>query len=267
MIDIMMLSCNRKRITELSVRELQARTTTPHRLIVMDNGSEDGTAEMLKDLFTEGLISKLVLLEENTGVHVGFNALLDLVESEPYYICTDADLIPAVPTGGQDWLEKLISLKKANPDYGAIACRPHILIGEPPDRFDNCGEIREMSHVGAHLRIMDVAAVRKAGGWKKEKAPSRNNEDWHIAAALKRIGLKVGYSRDIRAIHFFGDPDKGEDPWGYPIGVEHGHVERWPPVHHFSWKRQGISFLTCKKEVVKEDEEIISERLRALGYE
>ena len=246
MIDLAVLSCNRKRITDLCIRELQVRTTTPHRLIVMDNGSEDGTAEMLEGLFTENLIDKLVLLDENTGVHVGFNALLDLVKSEPYYVCTDADLIPCIPVDGRDWLERLIDLADANSEYGAIACRPHILIGEPSDRFDGCGEIREMSHIGAHLRIMRVDAVRECGGWKKEKSPSRNNEDWYIAAQLKKLGLKVGYSRDIRAIHEFGDPDLGEDPWGYPIGVEHGHVERWPPVHHFAWDRQGVDWSTCE---------------------
>lgn len=246
MIDVCILACNRKRITELCIRELRARTTTPHRLVVLDNGSEDGTMEMLEGLFTEGLISKLVLLEENTGVHVGFNALLDLVTSEPYYICTDADLIPAVPVEGRDWLGRLVELADANPEYGAIACRPHILIGEPADRFDGCGEIREMSHVGAHLRVMRVSAVRECGGWKKEKVPSRNNEDWYIAAQLKKLGLKVGYSSQIRCIHEFGQPELGEDPWGYPEGVEHGHVDRWPPVDRFSWDIRGIDWLTCE---------------------
>lgn len=245
MIDIAILSCNRRRITEVCIREIKARTVTPHRLIVMDNGSTDGTDKMLTELYAEGLIDRLALLKDNDGVHWGFNQLLAVVKSEPYYVCTDADLIPSVPVDGKDWLERLITLMDANPEYGAIACRPHILIGEPSDRFDNCGEIREMSHIGAHLRIMRTEAVRESGGWKKEKAPSRNNEDWHIAAQLKKIGYKVGYSRDIRAIHLFGQTELGEDPWGYPLGSSHGHVDRWPPVNHYSWERQGICWETC----------------------
>jgi len=105
------------------------------------------------------------------------------------------------------------------PHFGAIACRPHILIGEPANRFDDSPEIREMSHIGAHLRIMDTELVRQVGGWKKSKAPSRNNEDWFVCGRIRKAGREVGYSRDIRCIHQFGDVEKGEDPWGYPTRV------------------------------------------------
>lgn len=248
MIDICILSCNRSRITQLAITEIQKRTLMPHRLIVMDNGSTDGSEVVLEAMLEDGLIDQLILLDENTGVHFGFNRLLELVQSEPYYICSDADLIPCVPIEGQDWLIRLISLIDRHPEYGAVACRPHILIGEPGDRFKDSPEIREMSHIGAHLRIMKTDLVRIVGGWKNVKAPSRNNEDWHIGGLIRKAGFKVGYSRDIRTIHLFGDPLRGEDPWGYPEGVEHGHVARWPPVHHFAFDRIGIDWESCKKE-------------------
>jgi GT2 family glycosyltransferase len=217
MIDIVMLSCNRARLTGISIQEIAKRTTTPYHLTVVDNGSIDESPEILSHLRDAGLIHRLVLSEENTGVHWGFNQLLEMVESSPYYICTDADLIPCVPIDRKDWLYRLIILMERSPDYGAIACRPHILIGEPANRFDNCPEIREMSHIGAHLRIMDTELVREVGGWKKSKAPSRNNEDWFIGGRIRKAGRKVGYSRDIRCIHQFGDREQGEDPWGYPV--------------------------------------------------
>ena len=28
--------------------------------------------------------------------------------------------------------------------------------------------------------------------------------------------------------------------------IAHGHVPRWPPVHHYSWERQKIDWLTCE---------------------
>ena len=69
MIDICMLTCNRKRITETSIREIKERTTTPHRLVVLDNGSTDGTPDMLVDMLMDGLIDELVesFERENQG--------------------------------------------------------------------------------------------------------------------------------------------------------------------------------------------------------
>lgn len=248
MIDLTMLACNRKRITELCIRELRKRTTTPHRLIVLDNGSEDGTAEMLEGLFTENLINKLVLLDKNMGVHVGFNALLDLVESGPFYICTDADLIPCSPVDGKDWLSRLIKLAKANPDFGAISCRCHVFIGGIPN-WDESREVIEVPWAGAALRLMRTEVVRESGGWdKNNRNPSRDNEERWISDRLHEAGYKVGYARDIPVIHCFGDESLGEDPWGYSAEMkpqDHGHREIWPPVSDFAWHKLGISWETC----------------------
>jgi len=211
----------------------------------MDNGSVDGSQDMLSGLFIEGLIHHLELGSENIGVHMGFNELLGMVGTG-IYICTDNDLIPQSPIDGKDWLSLLLDLAKKSPEYGAIAVRPHVMIGEPPDRFDNSPEIREMSHAGACLRLMYTNTIHELGGWKHEKSPSRNNEEWFICAKLKKAGYKVGYSRDIRCLHQFGKVSFGEDPWGYPEGVEHGHRAMWPPVNHSDWNRLGIDWETCQ---------------------
>lgn len=252
MIDVAMLSCNRKRITEITIRELRKRTRSPHRLIVIDNGSTDGSVEMLEALFVEGLIDELECSVENTGVHVGFNMLLNRVKSEPLYICTDSDLVPAVPDEGGDWLSKLTALMRDNPEYGAIACRPQILIGEHGDFFKNSLDVRETGHIGAHLRIMRTGLIREIGGWKHEKSPSRNNEDWFIGGKLKKAGFKVGYARDVRVIHLMGQRDLGEDPWGYPGKMtpqDHGHREIWPPADHFGWQRLNFDWETCTPKI------------------
>jgi len=241
MIDIVMSSYNRLTFIELVITELHRRTRTPFNLIVVDDASTDGSSAWLTHAHRDGLVDTIALLQERCGIHQVKNIGLANVSSSPYFLDTDNDLVPQ--NDNPDWLSLLISLMDNNPDYGAIACRPHVLIGEPGDRFDNCGEIREMSHAGAHLRIMRTSAVREAGGWKDVRAPGRNNEDWHIAGGLKRAGLKVGYSRDIRCIHLWGDEDSS---WGYSGGENVGHREISPPVHIYNWNRQGVDWETCK---------------------
>lgn len=246
-IDICLLSCNRRRITEASIRAIHERTTTPHRLLVLDNGSVDGSDELIKALAAEKLVDGYELSPDNNGVHWGFNRLLERVESDPY-ICTDNDIIPPAPVDGRDWLSRLLDLDERHPEFAAIACRPHIMIGDNVNRmFADAPEVVQRGHVGAVLRLMRPALVREVGGWKDVKHPSRNNEEWHICGLLRKAGWKVGYSRDIRIIHLWGQGDD-EDPWGYPPGIEHGHVDRWPPVNRYGWERLGIDWETCMPE-------------------
>jgi hypothetical protein len=248
MIDIAMPVCNRGRITEIVIRELRIRTTTPHRLIVLNNGSDKETSDMLLELKREGLIDSLGFSPTNGGIHYAHNGLLAKVKSS-LYVSTDNDLFPAVPDESGDWLARLVDLIGNNQEYAAIACRPHVLIGEGGNLFDGSPEIKERAHVGAHLRIMRTDLVRESGGWSKEIRASRNNEEKWICGALKKLGHKVGYARDIRCIHLFGESDLGEDSWGYKASMkpeDHGHREIWPPAHHFSWDRMGIDWYTCR---------------------
>jgi glycosyltransferase involved in cell wall biosynthesis len=249
MIDIAMVSCNRARITGIAIDELKKRTTTPHRLIVLDNGSEDNSPELLKWHYDQGNIDILLLFKENTGIHWAHNRLLDMVESKPYYISTDNDLVPCVPIDENDWLSRLIDLAQRNPDYGAIACRPPDLVGAGGGIFDDAPEVRFMRHCGAHLRIMPTADV-KATGWKREKRPARNNEEKTICTALEKRGLKAGYATHIHCIHLFGELDQGEDGWGYPADHDHkarGHRDMWPPAEWYGWKNRGVDWETCKR--------------------
>ena len=244
MIDITILSYNRSRLLKICIEEIKKRTSTTHRIIVLDNGSTDGSDLMLEAMLEDQLIDQLVLLDENTGVHWGFGRLLELVQSDPY-ICSDGDLVPCMPVEGEDWLQRLLKLQEKNPEFAAISCRPHIFIGGVPD-WDESEEVIEVPWAGAALRLMQSQLVRKAGGWEKVKRPSRDAEERWISGKLQNLGYKVGYARDVRCIHLFGEPDLGEDPWGYPIGTAHGHREVWPPVYQFSWNRVGVDWETCR---------------------
>jgi GT2 family glycosyltransferase len=243
----MMLSCNRLRVTRTAIEEIVARTTTPYRLTVLDNGSTDGSGEMLHGLWQDRAINNLMRHKDNNGVHWGHNWLLDQVQT-PLYICADNDLIPQSPIDGVDWLALLLGVMERHPDYAAIACRPHVMIGDSVVKmFADAPEVVERGHIGAHLRLMRTEAVRATGGWQRQVRPSRNHEEKWICKRLKQDGWKVGYARDVRCIHLFGEPELGEDSWGYSAGTYHeGHTDRWPPVHHFQWDRQGVDWETCR---------------------
>jgi len=245
MIDICMLTCDRARITVQAIIELHRRTTMLYRLVVLDNGSVDETPIALVRLQTAGMIHRLEFSHENYGVHWGHNQLLEMVDTE-LYVSTDNDLIPSVPVDGKDWLQRLVDLMQERPDYAAVAARPHTLPGEHGDKFKNAPEVLSVNHCGAHLRLMRTAAVREVGGWRKHQKPGRNDEEKWICGQLKRAGWLSGYARDVRCIHLWGEPDLGEDDWGYAAGSDHGHRAIWPPPHTFAWHRRRVDWESCE---------------------
>lgn len=246
MIDICLLSCNRRRIAETVIREIKRRTTTPHRLLVLDDGSRDGTAETLAELEEEGLIDGLLLSPGNLGVHAGHNRLLECVTS-PLYVSTDCDLVPHAPAHGADWLARLLRLMERRPEYGALACLPHALVGDSLARWrSGSSPVVERPWCGAALRLMRAEAVRAVGGWRTGAPPGRNDEERWVCGGLRRAGWLTGYARNVRCIHLWGEPTLGEDEWGYPPGFEHGHRPVCPPVSAYNWDRLGISWETCR---------------------
>lgn len=152
---------------------------------------------------------------------------LSLVRSSPYYIDTDNDLL--CPELEPDWITRLIELMDKNPEYGAIACQPQVLIGTGKTAFVNAPEVVKFGHVGGHLRIMRTDAVRSVGGWAKTWDAKRNSEDGYIATELGKLNLSVGYARDIHCWHMFGKN------WNYgDLKLEeHGHRDMWPPPEHY----------------------------------
>jgi glycosyltransferase involved in cell wall biosynthesis len=226
-IDIVMVSYNRRDFTSKSIKYIRERTKTPYRLIVVDNNSDFETKQMLFNLRINGAIQHLILLEENYGIHMAKNYGLALVRSEKYYIDTDNDLL--CPNLEPDWIQQLIGLMDKYPNFGAISCRPQVLIGRGGHEFDGPDEVVKFNHLGAHLRIMRTDLVRKVGGWEKNWEANRNHEDKYISTLLQDQGYDVGYAKNVRCWHQFGAN------WGYKnIPIEkHGHNEMWPPSEHW----------------------------------
>lgn len=229
-----MVTYNRLEFTKKAITYLKERTKTPYRLIVVDNNSNDGTQEALFALKQNGYIQHLILLQENYGIHMAKNYGLALVRSTPYYIDTDNDILCASYPDGKDWVGRLVELMDKYPKFGAITCRPQVLVGRGGREFEVPEEVVKFNHTGAHLRIMRTEVVRQVGGWEKNWTANRNHEDSFIAARLHDVGYDVGYAKDVRCWHIFGINNEDQN-WGYgdiPPEV-HGHRPMWPHSGHW----------------------------------
>lgn len=228
-IDIVITSYNRVKFTGECIRYICARTRTPYRLIVVDNGSLDDTQELLHGYRGDGSVDIFVEMNMNAGIHAAKNVGLSLVQS-PVFVSMDDDIY--VPDLEPDWLHQLYELLRHRPEFAAISMRPQVMVGDGGNMFDGSPEVLTRGHVGSAGRIMRTNVVRNVGGWRKEIKPGRDNEEKHICSRLAKAGYKVGYARDVRCYHAFGN----DDNWGYgPVPMEvHGHRPMWPMTNFYT---------------------------------
>ena len=98
------------------------------QLIVADNGSEDGSVQLMQTEFPD---VPLIVLERNYGFTGGYNRALKGLEAE-YYVLINSDI--EVPP---DWLDPLVDWMDSHPRCGA--CGPKLLSFERRDRFEYAG--------------------------------------------------------------------------------------------------------------------------------
>lgn len=231
-VDLHLISWNRPKMTELVIRAIHRNTHRKNfRLIVLDNGSETSTQEMLEDLRDEGLIDDLIMLKTNLGLEPARQLLFREATISEYFVCVDNDCIPPPIEDGIDWLEKSIQLMEQYEDYAAIALRTQVMVGTGNifEEADDKGyDIIDFPHPGGSFRIMRTNLVFFVNGWDRQSA-GRGQEERFIGEKLRNAGFKTAFAVNLRCLHLFGlRGDNPTDRWGYDKDLkpeETGHSD------------------------------------------
>ena len=169
-IAVVVPTVNRRQLVAATLAAVQSQTLEPHRLIVVDDGSSDGTAEAVRQQFAAGgfpFATELVVQERNRGAPAARNAGLARASDCDFVWFLDSDDFP--PT---NFLEKTASSLQRNPDAVAastdrvIRTRSHAwfsslrtLHPEPRPWFFEHGTV-----VGS-CTLFRTAVVRQLGGF------------------------------------------------------------------------------------------------------
>jgi GT2 family glycosyltransferase len=221
-IDIVITCWQREQMTANCLDALRLNTRYPYRIILIDNGSQSSFAQnWMKqcDIY--------VKLDRNYGLEHAKHIGMSFVESD-LFISSDNDIL-VYNYEGKDWLERMVDLMNKYPEYGAIGCRPQILVGTG-NIFAGKEEqeIVDFGHVPGYMRIMRTAWTNEVGAWQ-DKRPLRGHEELWIGQKFSEKGYKLGWANNVKCWHLFGEEDT--DPWGYLKGMapeEHGHNPVWP---------------------------------------
>jgi GT2 family glycosyltransferase len=107
------------------------QTLAPARVIVVDNGSSDGSAEAVRDRFRR---AELVPAGGNIGFAAASNLGAARAENCDWIALLNPDAFPE-----PRWLERLAAAASANPEYSSFGSR--MLMDDDPSRFDGVGDV------------------------------------------------------------------------------------------------------------------------------
>jgi GT2 family glycosyltransferase len=134
-VSVVIVNWNRKDLLRACLNSLAAQTFTDFEIIVVDNGSDDGSAEMVREI---GRPIKLIENRENRGFCAANNQGFSVSQSEYVALLNnDAEADPG-------WLQALLDAVRVKPDVGEsdvgmVASK--ILVWEDPSIIDKCGHL------------------------------------------------------------------------------------------------------------------------------
>lgn len=113
--DIVIPVFNKPEITISCLESIEKNTRSPHRIIIIDNGSDPATEKALAGFKSRRENVSIVRSGENLGWVKAVNRGIGL-SNAPYVCIMNNDTVVETP----DWLEKMIRIANAVPDAGLL---------------------------------------------------------------------------------------------------------------------------------------------------
>lgn len=126
-LSIVLLNFNGKIYLERFLPDV-VRYSQPYEVVLVDNGSTDGSADFVKTHFPS---VKLIQFEENHGFCGGYNKAVPFIESD-YMVLLNTDVEVT-----ENWIEPVYQFLKENPDYKAA--QPKIRDQKDKSKFEYAG--------------------------------------------------------------------------------------------------------------------------------
>jgi GT2 family glycosyltransferase len=131
---VVVVNWNRKELLRACLLSLAQQTHPSYEVLVVDNGSSDGSLELVAELQTSYPVPlRLIRNQENRGFCAANNQGFDGAQTELIALLNnDAEAEP-------EWLVGLETALRKSEDIGMTASK--ILVWEDPKRIDKCGHL------------------------------------------------------------------------------------------------------------------------------
>lgn len=192
------------------VKSIEEKTTFPHEIMIVDQGSDENTVNLLKEL----KVRNLVLKKENIGVAKGRNLGVRLTRGN-YLVFLDDDM-----TVTDGWLTNLVEDAEKDSRIGIIGgkiakpngnleficgisdkegrCRAFPL--NEPDRGQYDNMLIEVPYVTGGFCLVKRSCIIQLGGFDESYSPF-HYEDPDLSFRAHKLGWRVCYTSRSKVIH------------------------------------------------------------------
>lgn len=208
LVSVVMLSFNRKNDAAEGIRELLAQDYKNLEIIVVDNGSTDGTAEMLTEKFSREKV-KLIALPRNIGV-AAYNIGFEKAAGE-YIVVLDDDSFPE-----KNAIPRMVEEFQKNDKLGVVAFNiknheefKYSDLSNPSEMSDSSYSSNQTNYrmafngCGAGIR---KSVIDRVGGYPEEFFLYWNEQD--LAIRLLAVGYQIQSFDDIIAYHKYSPANR-----------------------------------------------------------
>lgn len=194
--DIIVLTYNKVEVTKEFFSSLSSSTSLPVSVVVVDNGSSDGTRSYFKSLRdTELCKHRFIFNEENKGFVKGANQGFEISRA-PYVCFANNDLIFS-----SGWLDEVISVFNKYETVGVLNPGSNTLgIDGNGGSARFLGKFIEMPFCSGFCMVVKREVLNKIGAFSEEYAPMFF-EDSDLSIRALRAGYLIGVARGSYVWH------------------------------------------------------------------
>jgi GT2 family glycosyltransferase len=202
-VSVVMVVYNRLEYVRRTLASFYATTDYPRcELIVVDNGSTDGSADYLRRLAAEGLITKLILRARNHGTSAGFNCGFAYAAPDTdFFVKLDSD----IQILSRGWLWELVALFGRLPRLGALALDQvnHLVLRSLPVERVGGVRLKSWAHwaIGGACMTIPREVFEEIGFFNEDYTFSYMPDDVDYFIRLTKSGRRAYYVTHLVSHH------------------------------------------------------------------
>jgi GT2 family glycosyltransferase len=213
-VSIIIPTLNGLPLTKACLASIETHTIVDHEVIVIDNGSTDGTVEFLREL---GAAGKVIALsnKQNRGFAGAANQGLALARGRRVILLNNDTVVT------EAWAARMLSIMATQPGCGLVGPVSNYVSG--PQQIEGLGEMNNeeidsfaegwsLAHQGASVEVkrlvgfcltIDRAVIDAIGGFDEQFFPGCfEDDDYGLRAMAAGFGLRI--AREVFIYHVGG---------------------------------------------------------------